>query len=932
MLSFQRECQRRANEQVKSEMSRFRERELSAMRLECENGMQDEVGKSRRQFEAFFQERLKGLQQRERNLMEAMKQREAQLDVTLFTQRQKILDELESVKSREAEAKRLLEAEDRGVRVERERLMCLEQSLKLRELSIENANKQMSIANQGVITKRQIELEREYEGKLKHIQIQEATLNEERRSLSQLETICSHQIKESADLRAQLYKLQEAIHISTESQLRAEKDNAVLTDKLERMGDYNVLKREIVRLENELFAIRHELGKNTAIHEENVRDYEARISVQRSKLQQPSSELHELRNTLANEKLGFERERIMNRQENIQLVQQLETAAHQQRCLKETLRDSQFLVKQLNQELSDLRVKTVSDKNNARANTAREATQFDSNSLKSSLRAHTYSAPMYSPPKAQPDPLHRHKSNRVRIKLPVTDTLLNESADFSLASSDISFVQEAKTSLERLEREAQELELSYKQVHSRILRGTDPSIDSSHQLYTSSIDPTAYTAQLNPIIEYGDGTKLSSLTDINLTAGINQSLLGELEKSTDIISSITTQDNFPSLPSLTQLLSLPTHTSLLSNNRDELSIVSEVTSDKQSLLGIPHTPPNELLDPIQLFHQLQHNESVCLQDTPRTSLGPEQSIKQSHQLIDSSFPTLVESNSIPGMRHPPTGIQVNTAKQPIELILPYPDAHSKDIPITPMVDNVSHANTNRILSSSSRALTRDEAVREAIEEAERIENIQAELESIPVHTNTPANPIEKVESAIIPCTIPVPTQLTSSTEPIDKVESTIIPCTTAIPTQLTSSTEPIDNVESTIIPCTIPIPTQLTSSTEPIDNVESTIIPCTIPIPTQLTSSTEPIDNVESTIIPSTTSIPLVTPDIPTQNERAIDPMAKYMQLLTSNPSLPEIEAITTKANDDVFTGLELSLKSEEQAVSFGAFSDTEKNDPFADW
>ena len=121
--------------------------------------------------------------------------------------------------------------------------------LKLRELNIENTNKQRDIAKQEVLTIKQIELEKEYEDKLKLLQIHEATLKEEKRSLSQLEGICSHQIKETAELRSQLYKLQEAVHISTESQLRAERDKAILTDKLERMGDYNVLISETAQLE-----------------------------------------------------------------------------------------------------------------------------------------------------------------------------------------------------------------------------------------------------------------------------------------------------------------------------------------------------------------------------------------------------------------------------------------------------------------------------------------------------------------------------------------------------------------------------------------------------------------------------------------------------------------------------------------------------------
>ena len=832
MLSFQRQCQTRANEQVRTEMTRFKERELSAMRLECESRTQDEVGKVRRQTESFFQERLKGLQQRERNLMEGMKTREAQLDATLFTQRQKILDELESVKNRDLEARKLLESENREVRGERERLMFLEQNLKLREINLENLNKQNEITGHQVLSAEHVRLQREYEIKLQSLEVQEAKLNEERRSLAQLEVICSQQMKEAPELRSQLFKLQEALHVSTESHLFAEKDKAILNEKLERMGDYQLLKSENIRIENELYLSKLDIGKDKSILEQKIREYEVRISELKSKLLDPSAELQELREKFLVEKRNHDKERIVRQQEDKQLQSQLETALYQQNCLKETLRDHQLLAKQLNHELSELRIRT------SNSSRGREATQFDPPRIKSSLRSHTaYSAPpTFSPPKLQPDLLNRPKSNRVRIKLPShsIESAFNDTMDISQSGSEISFVQEAKSSLERLEREAQELEHSYKKVHSRILRGTAVEYSSNNFLqdihYTSTIDPNALlqSQRFKPITESRremfeksiPSLSLTSLTDMNFTTDVKSPHQAEQDRSTVLFSSCNTQDNFPSIPSINQLISNSIQSP---NTREELSLVQELqeTGDKlviptnDSRPDIRSVSPNITdIDPIKLFHHMQAGGDD-LNLTTNTL-----------ESIDLS-----------------SGLQLNETKSPLEKSPP-----NKDLPTG------------------------------LVEEAPEVINITTEVKITPFSFDNIPKVVELPNSEVIPEGI----ALQIDTENIPKVDSSI--------SELTVVDEVLGLIQ-----------TPENSERSFHDNELRTVL-----------KSSEKTDEMI----------------IPTEKEEPeqIDPMAAYMQLLAgSNPNIP-----VTKNTDEITEVFDVSLR--EDKGSYGAFSDSEKSNPFKDW
>lgn len=856
MLSFQRQCQSRAKDEVRTEMTRFKERELSAMRLECESKMQDEVGRVRRQTEAFFQERLKGLQQRERNLMEGMKTREVQLDATLFSQRQKILDELESVKNRELEARKLIEAENREVRGERERLMFLEQNLKLREINLENANKQSEVTSQQVLSAEHIRLQRDYESKLQSLEVEEARLKEERRSLSQLELICSQQMKEAPELRSQLFKLQEALHVSTESHLFAEKDKAILSEKLERMSDYQLLKSENIRLENEMYLAKLDTGKDKAILEQKMREYEMRISELNPKLNDPSAELQELREKLAVERRNHDKDRILRQQENKQLHSQLDTALYQQNCLKDSLKDHQLLAKQLNHELSELRIRT------SNSSRAREATRFDPPPIKSSLRSQTAHPALaaYSPPKLQPDLLNRPKSSRVRIKLPShsfsTESAFNDTMDMSQSGSEISFVQEARSSLERLEREAQELEQSYKKVHNRILRGTAVEHSSSNFLqdthYTSTIDPNTMlqSHRFKPITEPGremfeksiPSFSLTSLTDINLTADLKSSPQAEQDRSTVFLSSCNTQDNFPSIPSINQLISNPTQSP---NSREELSLVQEVnsheTADKlviptnHSMLDLQSVSPNMTdIDPIKVFHLMQ-----------------DKSVSDDLNLTTNTIESIDLSS----------GLQLNETKSPLEKSPP-----NKDLPTDPIPPH------------------------EPIEAPEAT-NATTEANTTPLSLDNQA--VELTNSELMPERMPLQMDTENTPKVEDKTPSLSEQDELTVADEVLGLLETPDNVVEQ-------------SERSFHDNELRTV----------LKSSDKP----DEMITPTKTE-----PEKPAESE-PIDPMAAYMQLLAgSNPNIP-----VTKSADEISEVLDVSLR--EDKASYGAFSDSERSNPFKDW
>jgi hypothetical protein len=126
ILKFQREMELRFNSDLEREIKRIKETEVSLMRIEENKKYMKKLEEIREEYEKDYKEKLDSLKRRETESMTRICLREKELETSIYDNRQKFLNELQTVKLREDELKRKYENEENNLNIEREKLKLLQ--------------------------------------------------------------------------------------------------------------------------------------------------------------------------------------------------------------------------------------------------------------------------------------------------------------------------------------------------------------------------------------------------------------------------------------------------------------------------------------------------------------------------------------------------------------------------------------------------------------------------------------------------------------------------------------------------------------------------------------------------------------------------------------------------------------------------------------
>jgi hypothetical protein len=117
MIAYQRECERRLQSEVATQVAHMRETELTRVRLEEAAKARQEMDALRRRLELDYARRLQTVVDSEAALTQRIADQEQSAQRSLYAARQQMQREIDDLRNREAAATRKLELEAQGVRM-----------------------------------------------------------------------------------------------------------------------------------------------------------------------------------------------------------------------------------------------------------------------------------------------------------------------------------------------------------------------------------------------------------------------------------------------------------------------------------------------------------------------------------------------------------------------------------------------------------------------------------------------------------------------------------------------------------------------------------------------------------------------------------------------------------------------------------------------
>ncbi|XP_043928465.1 oral-facial-digital syndrome 1 protein [Protopterus annectens] len=468
------EYRKQIQEQLQTEMDQkllhFKEVEIAKIRMEEKEKSRKEITEFRRELEKTFQVKSEALLTREKNAIERLQKQQEIEEKETYLQRQNLLKDIELVRNREVELKQQIESFELTVKMQEEKNKNIEEGLKQREVAMKNIEDTYDQKLKNEILRYQLQLKEEYLKRTEKITEDEKKNKAEALQLKE-ELIAINSKKE--ELRRTQTRVKE-LELELDSQKTqvnwAGRQIELLTEKLQDVSDYPLLKKEKV-----------ELLAQTELLKRQLEDTHTKNKYLRERLTQPSAEY------LA---LNAEMRRI-----EINLKQQLEELDNHKQILEKQLQNEIERCAQLKLQLLE------SEDSNRRQNEEMDDLKLQLRQTQLALQNEVYRNPKpslvdfsvidYTADKVVPHDIYVDGALlRNQVEEPLLATagvghvkFIRQTRPCSSSSdSDHEFVADAKARIKELEKEAEHLEQAYRNYQQRIIQaGTEKHLQAKSQ-------------------------------------------------------------------------------------------------------------------------------------------------------------------------------------------------------------------------------------------------------------------------------------------------------------------------------------------------------------------------------------------------------------------------------------------------------------------
>ncbi|XP_034972721.2 centriole and centriolar satellite protein OFD1 isoform X3 [Zootoca vivipara] len=345
LVEYRKEVEQQLQEEMSQKLRHFKEVEIAKIKMDERAQSQKEISELRREFEKVHRAKSEALSSRERNAIERL-QKQQEIDAReIYLQRQSLLKDIETVRSREVELKQRIEAFELAQNLQESKNKTVEDALRHREVTVKNIEETYDQKLKNELLKYQLELNEEYLARTKKITEDEKKikdkamlLHEETISLNSKKQEFEHAVSHSKELELEIDSVKAQV-------LLLSKQNQLMTKKLEEVSDYPTLKEEKMELQVQNKLLKQQLEE---AHNENLE--------LRDKLSRPSAEYLVLEAELKRAKHARKLEGEESDTHKQLLEKQLQNEIEHCVQLKTQLLECENTIRKLNAQMEDLKL------------------------------------------------------------------------------------------------------------------------------------------------------------------------------------------------------------------------------------------------------------------------------------------------------------------------------------------------------------------------------------------------------------------------------------------------------------------------------------------------------------------------------------------------------------------------------------------------
>ncbi|XP_028656671.1 centriole and centriolar satellite protein ofd1 isoform X1 [Erpetoichthys calabaricus] len=463
------EYRKEVEEQIKAEMEQkflhFKEVELAKIKMEEKEKSHKEIAELRRELNRTYQAKSEALINREKTAIERLQKQQEIEEKEIYSQRQALLAEIETLRNREAEYKQRIEAFEMNCKILEDKNKIKEDSLRQKELMIKNKEDAYEQKLKNELLRYQLELKEEYLKRTEKITEDEKRIKVETTRLKEESAALNQKKEDHKQALSELKKAEIELDFANSQLALLTQQNDLLKERLNETTDYPLLKRENL-----------ELQAQTKMQKKHLEEAQEEICHLREELSHPSSDYLALQAELRRHENAMKLDEEEFKSQKQLLERQLQNEVENSAQLKAQLIDCEEKIRWLNSHVEDLKTQL------------RQTQQALENEVFRNPKPSLVDRSVldFSANKIAPPDIYIDRS--LLRGMPLVEDVVFEPSGISAktygisprtsSNSDMDLIAEAKARIRELEKEAETLQEAYRHYQQKAVRYTVTSSQS----------------------------------------------------------------------------------------------------------------------------------------------------------------------------------------------------------------------------------------------------------------------------------------------------------------------------------------------------------------------------------------------------------------------------------------------------------------------
>ncbi|XP_073252589.1 centriole and centriolar satellite protein OFD1-like isoform X2 [Porites lutea] len=444
LLELHRQWEQKKKKMLDEELEYLKATEIARVRLEEKEKHQREVQNVRKQLEQEFSAKAEKLKANEREKLHLLSNQKQLQEEEAYIQRQKLLEDMLSLKERESEFDLRQQMKTKSLQLEEERIKVLSEELKIKKSLLEDAETNYHRRLDEEVKRYQLKYEEESRERKRSLELKEKQLQQERENFENERSNCSTASHELQRTKETLKVLQVELQNNKSQFTSALKEREATIKRLNE--DYkDVKEREVALCEQNA-----SLQRKLLSYEEELKGNQRTIKELTDKSSKSSTDLLHLRDKFKQMEKNSKSKEVSWKELQKRIEFQLNDECQRKKKYQELYEGLLTRESLLKQEVTDLKLTLHQTQQVLDMELDRRRTTL----INSFPHMETLPSVDDSPVDTQ---LHQHESHRTP-----SESKMNET------SSTLVMIAQSKALFDRLEMEAKELEESYQKFQSRI--------------------------------------------------------------------------------------------------------------------------------------------------------------------------------------------------------------------------------------------------------------------------------------------------------------------------------------------------------------------------------------------------------------------------------------------------------------------------------